>query len=160
VVLIGLNWDDPEAKPDTFYLCRIAAVDAALDLALLQAIATDRGEALPAGLTFPYIQVGDSERLEIGDTVTIIGFPSTGMTTPTFTNGVVSGFFPDGDLELGWIKTDAEISSGNSGGMAIDAESRLIGVPTIVVTGEQALGKIGYVRPINVALPLIQEYLP
>jgi pSer/pThr/pTyr-binding forkhead associated (FHA) protein/S1-C subfamily serine protease len=160
VALIGLNWQDPQAKPDTFYLCRIVAVEADLDLALLQAIATAQGAALPADLSFPFIQLGNSDRLAIGDPITILGYPGTGMTTPTITNGVVSGFFPAGDLAQGWIKTDAEISSGNSGGMAIDEESRLVGIPTIVVTGETSLGKIGYVRPINLALPFLHTYLP
>jgi S1-C subfamily serine protease len=42
--------------------------------------------------------------------------------------------------------------------MAINQKGELIGVPTMIVTNET--DKIGYVRPINLALPMIQEYLP
>jgi putative serine protease PepD len=160
LVFVGLNWNNPEAEPDTFYRCRIVDTDKVLDLALLQVTATENGNTLPDSLTFPFIRVGNADRLEMGNQITIIGFPGTGGTTPTFTNGVVSGFYPDGNLEQGWIKTDAEISAGNSGGLAIDQDGELIGIPTAAVTGGEALGKIGYVRPINLALPLIQNYLP
>jgi S1-C subfamily serine protease len=45
------------------------------------------------------------------------------------------------------IKTDAEITSGNSGGAALDEHGRLIGVPSSVV--ENGSGQIGYVHPIE-----------
>jgi putative serine protease PepD len=160
LVLVGLNWNDPEGEPDTFYQCRIVELDQDLDLALLQVTATANGDTLPGDLNFPFVRVGNSDTLGIGNQIIIIGFPSTGGSTPTFTNGVVSGFYPDGTLDQGWIKTDAEISEGNSGGMAINQDGKLIGVPTIVVTGERTSGKIGYVRPINLALSLIQNHLP
>jgi S1-C subfamily serine protease len=57
----------------------------------------------------------------------------------------------------GWIKTDAEINPGNSGGMAINERGELIGVPTIVVSGREVTGKIGVIRPINLAYPLIDR---
>jgi pSer/pThr/pTyr-binding forkhead associated (FHA) protein len=160
LVYIGLNWNDPQAEPDTFYQCRVVDVNEALDLALLQVKATNKGGALPADLVFPYIRVGDSNSLKVEDQITIIGFPTTGGVTATITYGRVSGFYPDGNIDKGWIKTDAEISGGNSGGMAINQSGELIGVPTIVVTGERTLGKIGYVRPIELAMSLIRKYLP
>lgn len=160
IVYIGINHADPQAEPDSFYRANILATDSQLDLAVVQIVATEYGDPLPAGTSFPHIPIGNSDDLAIGDAITVIGFPSTGMTTPTFTNGVVSGFFADGSLTQGWIKTDAEISSGNSGGMAIDEKSTLVGIPTIVVTGESTMGKIGYIRPINLVLPIIRSYLP
>jgi S1-C subfamily serine protease len=44
------------------------------------------------------------------------------------------------------IKTDAEITSGNSGGAAVDAEGRLIGIPASTI--ENGAGQIGFVHPV------------
>src|SRR5690606_30985477 len=75
--------------------------------------------------------------VEIGDDLYILGYPAIGGDTITFTRGLVAGF--TGDSQLGtraWIKTDAAISGGNSGGLAANAAGQLIGVPTIAGVGE------------------------
>ncbi|MCJ7433645.1 MAG: serine protease [Anaerolineales bacterium] len=104
-------------------------------------------------LNFHFIPVGDSDELNTGDPITIIGFPGVGGYTPTLTTGVVSGFLADEGL----IKTDAEISAGNSGGMAINQKGELIGVPTLKTTGTDYLG---YIRPINLARDIIKSACP
>jgi S1-C subfamily serine protease len=48
------------------------------------------------------------------------------------------------------LKTDAEITNGNSGGAALDERGRLVGVPSATV--ENRSGQIGYVQPLT-ALP-------
>jgi S1-C subfamily serine protease len=68
--------------------------------------------------------------------------------TITATRGIVSGFERADFGRL--IKTDAEITRGNSGGAAIDERGLLIGVPSSTV--ENGSGQIGYVHPID-ALP-------
>jgi pSer/pThr/pTyr-binding forkhead associated (FHA) protein/S1-C subfamily serine protease len=155
---IGLNWDDPEGAPNTFYQAEIAQADQDLDLALLHVIATKDGDALPADLKFPTLPVGDSDMVAIGDELVAIGFPGLGGETVTLTRGTVSGFLTDeAGRSRGWIKTDAEINPGNSGGMAINDQGELIGVPTIVVSGKQVTGKIGVIRPINLARTIIDQ---
>jgi putative serine protease PepD len=155
---IGLNWSDPEGTPNTFYQAEIAQADQDLDLALLHVIATKDGGALPAGLKFPTLPVGDSDTVNIGDELVAIGFPGLGGETVTLTRGTVSGFLTDeAGRSRGWIKTDAEINPGNSGGMAINDRGELIGVPTIVVSGKQVTGKIGVIRPINLARTIIDR---
>ncbi len=157
-VLVGLNWQDSAAAPDTFYRASLVKGDPHLDLAVLHIIATDKGQALPAGLAFPYIPAGNSDSLKIGDSIAVIGYPGLGGNTPTLTRGTVSGFLLDQDnsLNQGWIKTDAEINPGNSGGMAIDDSGELIGIPTQAFTGTSVTGKISEIRPINIALQFIQ----
>jgi putative serine protease PepD len=91
--------------------------------------------------------------MRIGDPIAILGFPGLGGDTPTFTRGTVSGFLPDNSIhqDFGWIKTDAEVNRGNSGGMAINANGELIGVPTMAAVDTEVTGKISEIRPINLA---------
>lgn len=99
-----------------------------------------------------------SKGVRNGDTVTILGFPKINGATVTLTRGTVAGFHED-ELgnERGWIKTDAEIGPGNSGGMAIDEAGELIGVPTFVSAEARTLGRIGGLRPINLAQALLRQ---
>jgi len=154
---VGLNWNSPDAAPDTFYRAEVVLHDSQLDLALLHIIALENGDPLPADTSFPFLPVGNSDDLKIGDPIAVLGFPGLGGDTPTLTRGTVSGFLRDefNNLERGWIKTDAEINPGNSGGMAINARGELVGVPTQAFTGADVTGKISEIRPINFAASLI-----
>jgi S1-C subfamily serine protease len=156
-ITIGLNWNNPVEEPDTYYLCELVKGDPDYDLALLHVVALKNGQPLPAGLTFPTIPIGDSDALKIGDPITVLGFPGIGGLTPTLTRGTVSGFLPDEDIgqEKGWIKTDAEVNHGNSGGMAINQKGELIGVPTQISVDREDPGKISHIRPINLAYIVI-----
>jgi hypothetical protein len=159
-------------------------VDGYLDLAVVQIVSTVNGSAVnPSSLNLPYVELGDSDQIRIGDSVNIFGFPSIGGNTITFTKGSVSGFSSEDQIgDRAWIKTDATISGGNSGGLAADNNGRIIGVPTIAASGAdtdatdcrqiQDTNKDGVVnendscipiggfinglRPVNLALPLIQ----
>lgn len=158
LTFVGLNWEDPEGAPDTFYAAKIVQANLELDLVVLRVIATEEGDDLPPDLEFPTVPMGDSDTVSIGDELVVIGFPGLGGETVTLTRGTVSGFLEDETgRPRGWIKTDAEINPGNSGGMAINERGELIGVPTIVVSGREVTGKIGVIRPINLAYPLIDR---
>jgi pSer/pThr/pTyr-binding forkhead associated (FHA) protein/S1-C subfamily serine protease len=156
-IRIGLNWDNPLEKPKTFYICELVKGDGDYDLALLHVVSMADKDPLPADLIFPTLPVGDSDALRIGDPIAVIGFPALGGLTPTFTRGTVSGFLPDKKIheDRGWIKTDTEINPGNSGGMAINARGELIGVPTLITVNLDITGKIGDIRPINLAREFI-----
>ena len=157
--LVGLNWSDPAAAPDTYYQAEVVDHNRRLDLALLHIVALESGSPLPENLAFPFLPIGDSDSLKIGDPIAVIGYPGLGGDTPTLTRGSVSGFLVDerNNLDQGWIKTDAEINPGNSGGMAINVQGELIGVPTQAFTGEDVTGKISEIRPINIALPMLEQ---
>jgi serine protease Do len=158
LVFVGLNWENPEGAPDTFYTVKIVQADRNLDLAVLRVAATEQGHELPPNLEFPTLPIGDANTVNIGDELVVIGFPGLGGETVTLTRGTVSGFLEgENGQPRGWIKTDAEINPGNSGGMAINERGELIGVPTIVVSGVEVTGKIGVIRPINLAYPLIER---
>jgi pSer/pThr/pTyr-binding forkhead associated (FHA) protein len=158
LTFVGLNWEDPEGAPDTFYAAKIIQANRDLDLVILHVAATEEGDDLPPDLEFPTLPMGDSDTVSIGDELVVIGFPGLGGATVTLTRGTVSGFLEDeAGRPRGWIKTDAEINPGNSGGMAINERGELIGIPTIVVSGREVTGKIGVIRPINLARPLIDR---
>jgi hypothetical protein len=163
--------------PEPRYRAVVVAEEQALDLAVLQISAHADGRALdPASLALPAVPLGDSEALLQGDPVHIFAYPATGGGTLQYTAGVVSGFrFEDGIDGRAWITTDAMMSGGSSGGTAVDAEGRLIGVPTQGSeldcrpgdtnrdgrTDVQDVGCIpvggsfGELRPIAVALPML-----
>ena len=174
-----------DQPPDLAYLAEIVAVDYALDLAVVRIVSDLTGN--PVQLELPYVALGDSDLVEIGDRLQILGYPGIGGDTITFTEGVVSGFTSERSVAgRAWIKTDATIAGGNSGGLAANAAGELIGIPTRASSGaEQADivdcrpvadtnrdgvvderdtcvpigGFINGLRPINLARPLIEAAL-
>ena len=133
-VLIAVTVDTAQV-PEITYRADILTVDVALDLAVLQIAERVDGGALDT--PFPTIEVGDSDQVQLGDPLRIFGYPTIGGDTITFTNGSVSGFTQTAGVgDRAWIKTDATIAGGNSGGAAVDAEGRLIGVPTQASAGD------------------------
>jgi S1-C subfamily serine protease len=142
------------------YRAKVADFDAKLDLAIIQLLALADGAALPANLGLNPIPLGTSKSVNIGDTIIIIGFPGLGGSSLTVTRGIHSGIAPPntfpGDPGT-FIKTDTEINRGNSGGTAINQAGELIGIPTAGRIDREAPGKIGLIRPIDEAKPLIDK---
>jgi S1-C subfamily serine protease len=128
-----------------------------LDLAIIKCEADMSGRPLKKRFKWPVVTVGDSNTLIPGDALFIVGFPGVGGATITFTSGKVSGFLSDRRVGKGraWIKTDALISGGVSGGAAFDASGKLVGVPTAYRRGRRGHTNIGLVRAVQKARPLI-----
>ncbi|HFD40677.1 MAG TPA: serine protease, partial [Anaerolineae bacterium] len=118
-VALTVRSDQP---PQVAYLAEVLAADPYLDLAVLRINRKLDGRPVNAGdLNLPYVPLGDSDSVEVGDEVNIFGYPGIGGETVTFTKGVVAGFSLDAAVEgRAWIKTDATIAGGNSGGTAVD----------------------------------------
>jgi hypothetical protein len=88
---------------------------------------------------FPFVSIGDSDEVGIGDEIRVLGYPGIGGDTITFTRGAVSGFTSDRSVgDRAWIKTDATIAGGNSGGLAVNEDGELIGVPSVVGSGSDS----------------------
>lgn len=174
-VAVTVRSDEP---PEPSYLAEVQAADPRLDLAVIQ-VATDLdGRPIePEQLDLDYVPVGDSDMLNLGDLLQILGYPGIGEETITFTEGVVSGFTRERGVEgRAWIKTDATIAGGNSGGLAASANGRIVGVPTrgldvdcrpVVDTNNDGAvdendscvpvgGFINALRPVNLAKPLVK----
>src|SRR5262245_63376976 len=106
-------------------------------------------------------QLGDSSKLEIGETVIAIGNPLGLEGGPTVTVGVVSALArsiedPGGPTLHDLIQTDAAINPGNSGGLLIRMSGEVIGINTAIIQGAQG---IGFAISINSAKPIVQELL-
>jgi serine protease Do len=123
--------------PNLRYLAEIRALDQQLDLAVIQIVSDLDGRPIDAEqLNLSYVSLGDSDVLDLGDLIQILGYPGIGGETITFTEGVVSGFTRERGVEgRAWVKTDATIAGGNSGGLAADAVGQIVGVPTQVGYG-------------------------
>lgn len=121
------------------YRAEVVDVSLAVDLAVLRItgpLEEDGGAAWPRD--FVPAPLGDSDTVELGDPIRVLGYPMIGGETITLTTGTVSGFTSQvglGDRAL--IKTDASIAAGSSGGMAVDADGRVIGIPTKAQASER-----------------------
>jgi S1-C subfamily serine protease len=149
----------PDLEPRFSYWARFIVGDARHDLAIVRIVEDADENALPPGFTFPSMPVGDSNSLIPGDPITVVGYPGISGATITFTSGIVSGFLGE-DLTVGgkqWIKTDAKLARGNSGGAAFDEFGVLVGIPTLRVQTQDGnyIEQQDYLRPIALAWPLI-----
>jgi hypothetical protein len=163
LALIAVTPQDLRGEAVLKYFGAIVKGDPDLDLALVQIIGMvdDPDAPLPENLGLPEIAQGDSDSLMISDEINMFGFPGLGGNSATYTRGTVSGFLDDNrDGIYEWIKTDAELNHGNSGGLATDAEGRFVGVPTGGNVEEEGGGKIGLVRTGNLALDFVNGYFP
>jgi len=121
-----------DAEPEPRYHAEVLQADAALDIAVIRIHQDYDGNAVDsASLNLPHVPLGDSDQLNLGDALTILGYPGIGGDTVTLTRGEVSGFTSQPDYgQRAFIKTSATIAGGNSGGLAVDSSGQLIGVPT------------------------------
>lgn len=115
--------------------------DMVYDVALLRV-------TVPKG-KYPHAQLGNSDKLEVGQKVIAIGHPfGLGYAMST---GIISGF---GKLletkqevfQDRIIQTTTPINPGNSGGPLVDSDDRVIGINTAILLGAQ---NIGFAIPIN-----------
>ena len=140
---------DHSTPPVELFQLEVLEYDIEKDLALLRISSGFYGQPLPFGYRFPFYELGDANRLVMGQPLTVIGYPGIGGTgsrsSISITKGIVSGFqrTPFGTI----IKTDAEINGGNSGGAAINAYYELVGLPTMVVNEDA--GQMGFIHPVN-----------
>jgi hypothetical protein len=166
------------------YHAEVLQADPLLDIAVIR-ITTDmnRAPVNRSGLDLPTVQLGDASLLELGDPLTILGYPGIGGDTITLTRGAVSGFTSDPEYgDRAFIKTEATIAGGNSGGLVANEDGLLVAIPTQVGSGGEDLivdcraiadtnrdgvidsldtcvptgGFINALRPIDLALPLIE----
>ena len=143
---------DPAKPAQECLRASVVRVDFERDLALLCVASGLYGQPIPTDYALPSLELADAAGLELGAPLWLVGYPTTGgrasRVTLTTTRGIVAGFDTADFGRL--IKTDAEITQGNSGGAALDERGRLVGVPSATV--ENGSGQIGYVHPID-ALP-------
>ena len=124
--------------------------DAKLDLAMVKVDKT--------GLTAA--ELGDSDKVQIGDISVAIGNPYGLDLAGTVTQGIISGLDRTISTEettmTGLIQTDASINAGNSGGPLLNSSGEVIGINTAKASEGEGLG---FSIPINTAKPIIESII-
>lgn len=110
----------------------------------------------------PALALGDSSGLEVGQRVLAIGNPF-GLYR-SLTTGIISSLdrtmkTPKGALLKELIQTDAAINPGNSGGPLLDADGRLIGINTAILSQSGDSAGIGFAVPINNLKRILPEMI-
>ena len=140
---------------DNELLAKIVGSDKRTDIAVLKIDAED----------LPFIKMANSDNLRVGDILFAIGNPLRVGTTVT--QGIVSA---TGRTELyllgmgnqgyeNFIQTDASINPGNSGGALVDAEGRLVGINTAIISRTGGNIGIGFAIPTNLARSVLVKLL-
>ena len=104
------------------------------------------------------VTIGDSDKIEIGSYVNIIGNP-LGDLTFTITRGVIGGVarsIPNGEYNVKVFQTDAAINGGNSGGPALDDTGAVIGIASAKYA-DIAVEGICFCIPINDAIAVAKD---
>ena len=114
------------------------------------------------GTKFTYLELGDSDKLKIAQTVYAIGNPVGFEFQRTVTCGIISGLERTIKIEEedktyymeDLIQTDATINPGNSGGPLVDSNGKVIGINSVKITTAEG---IGFAIPINIVKPIIEN---
>lgn len=149
-IAVALDLDPTDTTRDLFR-AELVAADEVLDVALLRITSGLYGQPLPKGYRFPACPVAWGALPRLGDELVTIGFPEaggTGTRAPVmYSRGVVSGFEREKSRLL--LKTDAFVSLGSSGGAAVDAGFRLVGVPVFTLTDSDHAANLGFLVPVT-----------
>jgi serine protease Do len=127
---------------------KLVTQDERYDLALLRIDGS--------GEKFPFLEMRDSDSIEVGDIVLAIGNPF-GLNQ-TVTSGIISalarsaGGVNDSSF---FIQTDAAINPGNSGGALVSLDGRLIGINTAIYSQTGGSVGIGFATPSNIVTRIV-----
>lgn len=140
----------------TSYDATIVGYDESNDIAVLKIDAT--------GLT-PVV-LGDSDELNVGDSVVAIGNP-LGELTFSLTSGAVSALNREvtlsSNVTMDLIQTDCAINSGNSGGALFNLYGEVIGITNAKYSSSSSssasIDNIGFAIPINHVLPIVKSII-
>jgi serine protease Do len=124
---------------------KVVGLDPQTDLAVIKIDATD----------LPFVQWGDSSRLQVGEYVLAVGNPF-GLNS-TVTLGIVSALGRGGmgiTKYEDFIQTDAAINPGNSGGALVNTMGELVGINTAIFSRTGGYQGVGFAVPTKLAKPV------
>ncbi len=137
------------------YPAKVVARDPVTDIAVVKIEAKN----------MPTVQLGNSKKLELGQTVLAIG-NALGMFKNSVSKGIISGLSRTisaalgtaGEMEhlRGVLQTDVSINQGNSGGPLISLDGEAVGINTAIIYGAQ---NIGFALPINWAKQDLEDII-
>ena len=134
------------------FTAKVVGDDPSTDIALLKIDSKD----------LPFLTIGNSDELEIGDWVLAIGNPE--KLKATVTAGIVSAKGRNinilGDREFSiesFIQTDAVVNPGNSGGALVNASGLLVGINTAILTNTGNYEGYSFAIPSNLVKKVIED---
>ncbi len=138
------------------YPAKMVGSDQPSDLAVLKIESSETN--------FPFLNLGDSNQVRVGDIVLAIGNPlGIGQTV---TAGIISAKgrqtgLSDGTSFQDFLQTDAPINRGNSGGALVNVSGELIGINSQIVSDSGGGGNIGigFAIPSNMAKTVMEQLL-
>lgn len=134
---------------DKPFNAQVVGADASLDLAVLK---------IDAGKALPYLQLGDANKVRVGEWAIAIGNPD-GLDH-TVTVGVISAKGRPIDVQNrhyeNLLQTDASINPGNSGGPLLNLNGEVIGINTAVNASAQG---IGFAIPSSTVEPVLKDLM-
>ncbi|TVQ28951.1 MAG: serine protease [Geminicoccaceae bacterium] len=151
---------------------RLLAYAADHDFAVYELTRTVEGDVVSVaglgrgdyGFRLPELVLDDGRdeaaRVRRGDVVGVLGYPGLGDDGLVYTTGIISSVrFGDlgGERLPLWYVTTAEMSPGNSGGLAVDRAGRFIGLPTAVRTEQATGGRLGMILALPFVLALLEQ---
>ncbi|MFT4758639.1 MAG: serine protease Do [Paraglaciecola sp.] len=134
------------------YQAKLVGTDPTTDLALLKII-SDK--------TLPYLILGNSDSLRVGEWVLAVGNPFN--LSSTVTAGIVSAKGRNIDILEGeysiesFIQTDAAVNPGNSGGALVNTNGELVGINTAIITRSGRYEGYSFAVPSNLAQKVIRD---
>ena len=131
------------------FKAKVLGADRSSDIAVLKIDAHD----------LPFVQLGDSDQLGVGDYVLAIGEPF-GLEE-TATAGIVSakGRSLPGDGYVPFIQTDAAVNPGNSGGPLFDANGAVVGINAQIYSNSGGYQGVSFAIPINLAVQIKDQII-
>ncbi len=129
------------------FTAKIIGTDPKTDLALLKISVSN----------VPYVNLGDSSSVEVGEWVLAIGNPFGQVST------VTAGIISAKGRQLGlaqyedFLQTDAAINMGNSGGPLINMKGEAIGINSTILTPSSGNIGIGFAIPANMAKKVVSD---
>ncbi|PLX21321.1 MAG: deoxyribonuclease HsdR [Marinilabiliales bacterium] len=137
------------------FTAELVGVDRGTDLALLKVDGTD----------LPYIALGNSDILKVGEWVLAVGNPFN--LTSTVTAGIVSAKARNINILRGqaqytiesYIQTDAAVNKGNSGGALVNLKGELIGINSAIISPSGAYSGYSFAIPINLVKKVVADLI-
>ena len=113
------------------------------------------------GVNVDAADLGDSDKIEVGEVAIAIGNPLGMQFERTVTSGIISGLKRSIEINSretieDLIQTDASINPGNSGGPLLNSKGEVIGINTAKIKSGEGLG---FSIPINMAKPIVDQFI-
>jgi serine protease Do len=131
------------------YPAKVIGTDRETDIAVIK---------IEVNHPLPYVKIGNSDSMQVGDWVLAIGSPF-GLKS-TVTAGIVSAkgrnIVPGRQFQS-FLQTDAAINPGNSGGPLVNMEGEVIGINTAIYTESSGYQGVGFAMPSNTVAQVFNQ---